>query len=207
MLVKACGLRNLEEIRWAHDLGYDFWGIVLDPCSKRYVRPEELKALWRRLAQSEGWQNRSVLVAREWQSLEPHARFCTKALLQCYNGFPDSIAPERRILPIGGEEQLCLAQRSAAYFLYDVSLGSGQWQGLPDWCCDKERLLVAGGLGSERLRELAAEWPKRSFGGFDLSSGLEDANDGNGRSRKDYHKMKECVELIRSDFEGSGRLI
>ena len=198
MLVKACGLRNLQEITWAHNLGYDLFGIVVEPHSKRYVSAQELEQMWPSIP----WRNRCVLVARRWQNLALFRRFCREALLQCYEPYPDFIAPQRRLMPVAGEEQwqLCQARQSAAYYLYDPSLGSGEWHGLPSWCCDKEQLFVAGGLNPNRLRELAACEQGGHYFGFDLSSGLEGPDDTAGRSRKDYHKMQECLEIIRSSF-------
>ncbi|WGK69776.1 hypothetical protein P0082_02620 [Candidatus Haliotispira prima] len=199
MLVKACGLRNLQEISWAHDLGYNFWGIVVDPNSKRYVPTQDFESLWDSVPTE--WRSRCVLVARKWQWLSIYARTCGEALLQCYEPFPDFVAPERCILPVTREEewQICRAQQRAVYSLYDVSLGSGEWQGLPPWCSDKAGLFVAGGLSEDRLQELATKERGRRFFGFDLSSGLE-GDDVSGRSRKDYRKMAECLKIIRNNF-------
>ena len=196
MLVKACGLRRFEEISWAHELGFDFYGIVLEPKSKRYVAPAQLQAIWQ--AMPDEWKNRCVLVARKWQSLSLAARFCPAALLQCYVGFPQHIAANRRFMPVSNEEQwrLCRAEPSAAYYIYDVSMGSGLWHGLPGWCRNQKQLFVAGGLDQNRLQQLAATERGSRFFGFDLSSGLEDEQTG----RKAYHKMETCMQLIRSCF-------
>ena len=194
MLVKACGLRSLEEISWAHELGFDFWGIVLEPKSRRYVPPTELKTLWQSIPDE--WKSRCVFVARKWRNLSLPSRLCTAALLQCYDGFPQYIATNRRFLPVSTEEQwqLCRSRESAAYYLYDVSMGTGLWYGLPDWCRNQKQLFVAGGLDQNRLQQLAAQERGSRFFGFDLSSGLED--DGH----KDYRKMEACIGLIRSHF-------
>ena len=194
MLVKACGLRSLEEISWAHELGFDFWGIVLEPQSKRYVAPDQLQALWQTMP--EEWRGRCVLVARKWQGLALAARFCTAALLQCYDGFPHYIAANRRFMPVSSEEQWQLCRSGLAYGIYDVSMGSGLWCGLPEWCRNQARLFVAGGLDQNRLQQLARQERGSRFFGFDLSSGLE--NDQTGC--KDYRKMEACIGLIRNHF-------
>ena len=103
MLVKACGLRTLKEITWAGDLGYDFFGIVVDPKSKRYVRPAELERLWASIPCE--WRKRCVLVARKLKDILFCARFCREALLQCYEPFPAFVAARRRFQPVSGEEQ------------------------------------------------------------------------------------------------------
>ena len=109
MLVKACGLRTAEEISWAHSLGYDLWGIVVEPKSKRYVCAQELELLWQTLPDSKSkGQNKGancVLVARKWQYLAIYAQLYPQALLQCYESYPHFIPPERRFMPLSGEEQ------------------------------------------------------------------------------------------------------
>ena len=181
MLVKACGLRTAEELSWAHNLGYDFLGIVVEPKSKRYVCAQELEILWQTLPHQENkGQNKvgnCVLVAHKWQHLAAYARLYPQALLQCYDSYPNFVPQERRFMPLFGEEQWLLhrARQSAAYYLYDVSFGSGEWHGLPSWCQNKQQLFVAGGLNSKSLQQLAARERGKHYFGFDLSSGLEEA--------------------------------
>ncbi len=200
MLVKACGLRTLKEITWAGDLGYDFFGIVVDPKSKRYVRPAELERLWASIPCE--WRKRCVLVARKLKDILFCSRFCREALLQCYEPFPAFVAARRRFQPVSGEEQWqwFQTQQNAAYYLYDVSFGCGEWHGIPSWCRDKSLLFVAGGLKQERLQQLAMSVRGSRFFGLDLSSGLEGPDDNLGRSCKDYAKMQSCLKIIRSSF-------
>ena len=200
MLVKACGLRNIEEMNWAYDLGYDLFGLVVDPKSKRYLSMMELAKLWQSISRS--WRGRCVLVARKWQHLALCARICPEALLQCYEPYPVFIHSWRRLMPIKSEEQwqLSYTRQSAAYYLYDTSFGSGEWHGLPNWCIDKKQLFVAGGLNENRLQQLAASQNNLHYFGFDLSSGLEEADDEAGYSRKNYAKMEKCLNIIRTHF-------
>ncbi|MEM9424802.1 MAG: hypothetical protein AAF975_08460 [Spirochaetota bacterium] len=213
MLIKACGLRSSREIDWAWNLGYDLLGVVVDPRSKRYVSPPELEVLWR-----EGLEHladRCVFVARQWEHLAGCEAFGGEVLFQSYDGYPDRIPNKRRFLPVVSEEQWRQnwERQSAVYYLYDVSLGTGEWRGLPSWCQNKERLFVAGGLDDRRLEGLARQLesvPEDSHGwngalgqgffGMDLSSGLEGPDDSGGRSRKDYDKMSLCLDVIRKGF-------
>ncbi|HEY8909317.1 MAG TPA: phosphoribosylanthranilate isomerase [Desulfosporosinus sp.] len=43
--VKICGIRSLEEARWASDAGADAIGFIFVPQSKRYIQPEQAREI------------------------------------------------------------------------------------------------------------------------------------------------------------------
>lgn len=50
--VKICGIRSLEEARWAIEAGADALGFILISKSKRYIPPEEVQAITTQLPSS-----------------------------------------------------------------------------------------------------------------------------------------------------------
>lgn len=47
--VKICGIRSLEEARWAVDAGADALGFIFVPKSKRYIKPQTVQAITAKL--------------------------------------------------------------------------------------------------------------------------------------------------------------
>jgi phosphoribosylanthranilate isomerase len=176
MLVKVCGLKSFEEIDWAVELGYSAAGIVLHPESKRFV--EMSRAV--ELAVYAGERITTVAVAKRFDDLKeaaPHFDY-----IQVYEKIN---APD--LIYAGGSLPEDLDFK---YFLYDVSIGSGEFEEFPSWLRKiSDRLILAGGLDAGNVKKVIEKF--NPFG-VDVSSGVEE--DG----RKSFDLMKEFIKEVEN---------
>jgi phosphoribosylanthranilate isomerase len=175
MFVKVCGIRTRGQIDWAVELGYSAVGVVLHPPSPRYCAPEAAASL---AAYARG-RIASVAVGVSFEEVS-----------EVYDGFDFAQIYEYRCM-----ERLILAgvqlpERSDyAYFLYDASRGSGEFDQLPEWLFSiRERLIVSGGLNPYNVGPVIRKF--MPFG-VDVSSGVE-----TGPGLKDYSLMKKFMEEV-----------
>ncbi len=171
MFVKVCGLKRREEIDWAIELGYSAVGMVLHPGSKRQLDKEAAAEL----AAYAGERIIKVAVAKKYSDLA-EVSHCFD-FIQVYEevDIPNLIYAGKS-LP---------EKADYIYFLYDISMGSGEFAEFPRWLKSiRNRLILAGGLGPENVRR--AMEAHRPFG-VDVSSGVEE----NGR--KSMRLMKEFI--------------
>jgi phosphoribosylanthranilate isomerase len=176
MFVKVCGLKSLEEIDHAVELGYSAAGIVLHPESKRFV--ERSKAV--ELAAHAGERITTVAVAKRFADLKdaaPHFDY-----IQVY----EEIEAPNLIFAGGALPE----NFDFKYFLYDISIGSGEFEEFPSWLKSiSERLILAGGLDADNVKSVIEAF--NPFG-VDVSSGVEE--DG----RKSFVLMKEFIKEVEN---------
>jgi phosphoribosylanthranilate isomerase len=176
MFIKICGLKRLEEIDQAVELGYSAIGIVLHPESKRFV--EKSHAM--ELAAHAGERILKVAVAKRFADLKDLSSHFD--YIQVYEEIE---APN--LIYAGGSLPENLEFR---YFLYDISTGSGEFEEFPPWLKSlSDRLILAGGLDSGNVRRVIETF--RPFG-VDVSSGVEE--DG----RKSFVLMKEFIDEVNN---------
>lgn len=177
MFVKVCGLKTLEQIDAAVDIGYDAVGIVLYPKSKRYCPPEMAREL---AAYAQGKVETFVVSKTYAEVTEVADAF---DVVQIYEQQPlPNLAFSSRERPPAG--------LSCRYFFYDPSAGSGTFQAFPDWLKGiHPKLVLAGGLNPENVAEVIR--PLTPFG-VDVSSGVE--QDG----VKDLDLMQAFVQNARN---------
>ncbi len=167
---------SFEEIDRAVDLGYSAVGIVLHPESKRFV--EKTHAV--KLAGHAGERISKVAVAKKFADLADVAP-CFD-YIQVY----EEIEADNLIYA-GGRLPDKIEFR---YFLYDISVGSGEFEEFPSWLKDtRERLILAGGLGTGNVRRVIETF--KPFG-VDVSSGVEE--DG----KKSFVLMKEFIDEVNN---------
>ncbi len=176
MFVKICGLKSPEEIDRAVELGYSAVGIVLHPESRRFV--EKTRAV--ELAVHAGERIAKVAVAKRFADLKdvvPHFDY-----IQVYEE-----VTARNLIYAGGS----LPEKiEFSYFLYDISIGSGEFEEFPPWLKDiSDRLILAGGLDAGNVRKVIEAFDPF---GVDVSSGVE--KDG----RKSFVLMKEFIDEVNN---------
>ncbi len=177
MFVKVCGLKTTGQIDWAVKLGYSAIGVVLYPKSPRYCDAETA----RELASYAKGKIVSVAVAKTFDELKEvnddfdyiqvYEKIESDKLIYAGNSVPDNLVYN--------------------YFLYDASIGSGEFKEFPLWLNDiKENLIIAGGLNPSNVRE-ALE--KINCYGVDVSSGVEIE-----KGVKDLRLMEEFISVVKS---------
>lgn len=176
MFIKVCGLKSFEEVDRAVELGYSAMGIVLHPESKRFVGKDHAAEL----AGYAGERIIKVAVAKRFSDLEEVVSYFD--YIQVYEEI------EAHNLIYAGAS---LPEKiEFKYFLYDISLGSGEFEEFPSWLKNiSDRLILAGGLNAGNVKMIIDRF---SPFGVDVSSGVEE----NGR--KSFTLMKEFVNEVRN---------
>lgn len=179
MFVKICGLTTPQQIDWAIELGYSAIGLVVYPKSKRYVNPLEFRQL---NAYAKNRQMKTVAVSVNYAdvaAVENDADY-----IQFYSGSGyEHLSPEHIILS-GNQPP---KEMNCAYFLYDVSHGSGEFKGFPEEIKQiQDKLIIAGGLSPENVSDVIQQFQPA---GVDVSSGVESS-----LGIKSYDKMKIFIE-------------
>lgn len=176
MFVKVCGLKNIDQIDWAIKLGYSAIGIVLHPKSPRYCDEETAAEL---AAYSKG-KIISVAVAKKFDELKnDHDDF---DYIQVYER-----AVSDRLIYAGKSIPEDLDYK---YFLYDTSIGSGEFKEFPLWLNNlKDKLIIAGGLSPLNIKDVMK---KINCFGIDVSSGVEVE-----KGIKDFTLMEQFINEVK----------
>lgn len=174
MLVKICGIKTPEMADAVCGLGADMIGVVAYKKSKRYVTPEQAKAI------KEAIDGRCPLVVVS----------VDRADCEAYADVADHFQADDA--NVSGTDILTGSERPEGkfiYFLYDASRGAGIRTDYPDWVCEyRDKLILAGGLSPENVEEVIEIY--KPFG-VDVSSGVE--TDG----EKDIEKIKEFINKAK----------
>jgi phosphoribosylanthranilate isomerase len=177
MFVKVCGLQEKDQIDKAIEYGYDAIGVVTYRKSKRYCPVE--KALG--LAEYAKGRIKTFAVGMVYSDVE--------AVTHAFDYVQIYENREIQNLVFASKEKPS-QDVNYSYFMYDASVGSGQFRIFPDWLKGFQgRLIVAGGLNKGNVCDVIREI--NPFG-VDVSSGVEK----NGR--KDFGLMKAFINAARS---------
>jgi phosphoribosylanthranilate isomerase len=178
MFVKVCGLKTVEQIDKAIELGFDAIGVVCYPKSKRFCADEDAI----RLANYAKGKIKSFVVSIKFDEV--------KNVTEHFDYI--------QIYEVKDIENLAYSSKDnpkdikCEYFVYDASTGSGAFKAFPGWLKGiKQPLLLAGGLNKDNVSDVIKEI--QPFG-VDVSSGVE----VNGV--KDFTLMKEFIEIVRSCY-------
>lgn len=174
MLVKICGVKTPEMADAVCKLGADIIGVVAHKKSKRYVTPEQAKAI----KETIGGRCPLAVVAVSKDECVGYEDFAD------YVQADDANCSEKHILC--GEDK---PDGKFKYFLYDASRGAGIYSEYPDWVADyRDILILAGGLTPDNVEKVIGMY--KPFG-VDVSSGVE--TDG----EKDLEKIKDFINKAK----------
>ena len=198
--VKVCGVTRAEDARAAVDAGAEAIGFVLHPGSPRHVTPEQAAGLARELPPAVA--RVGVVVDAEAGFLVEAVRLIGLTAVQVHGTWTPEAAAAVGATPVkafrtraGWDETEAEPWREYAVLLDghspDAHGGTGK---RADWSAARRlvdagyRVLLAGGLGPDTVRE-AAETVRPTA--LDLNSGVEDAP-----GRKDAARIRAAMERL-----------
>lgn len=200
--VKICGITNFEDASAACDFGADALGFIFFEGSPRYIKPEEVREVIRKLPRYIA--KVGVFVDPAISAVQQISAYCRLDFIQLSGdetpGFcaqtPD-LTLIKVVSPKMMEDLGQLDLYRARAFLVD-SRDRGRYGGtgrLADWevaikVKEKRPIILAGGLKPENV-ETALEIV--SPAAVDVSSGVETS-----LGKKDLQKMRRFIEKVRS---------
>ncbi len=187
MMVKFCGMTNIEDVMCAVDLGVDYVGFIFYRGSERYVAPETVKDIVERvygLVKTVG-----VFVEEDENQIKEIMHFCSLDYAQVYRdmcGLRDiRVYRIRDELPSVRDEGLLL------FDSFTPSIGGSGVSFNVELVKDvdyKDRLFVAGGVDCSSVGYLM----ELGVYGVDLVSSIEAY-----KGKKDHMKMERFVKIVR----------
>ncbi len=199
--IKLCGLSRPCDIEAANQLKPDYIGFVFAPKSKRYVTPEQARALKQMLLPE--IQAVGVFVNEDPQNIARLLRDQIIDMAQLHGGEDEAYIARLRQLtdqPViqafrveTARDLEKVEQSTADYVLLDSGAGTGK---VFDWDLIQNitrPYFLAGGLDPHNVAD--AVKTRRPYG-VDVSSGIETGG------RKDKDKMAAFVAAVRKE-EGS----
>lgn len=189
--IKICGLKRLEDIKYANELVPDFVGFILSDGFKRSIKPQQAVHLKAKL--SDNIKAVGVFVDEPAEAIDCFLRQGVIDIVQLHGGetpeFCSKInAPVIKMLKPTDFDKISQYEPYVDYFLFDSGTGTGKtfdWSKIPK---TQKPFFLAGGLNKENI-PLAIKTVNPYA--VDLSSCVE--TDG----CKDYIKMKEVMECVR----------
>jgi len=197
MKVKICGITNYEDARLACDAGADALGFVTYPKSPRFIKPEDIKTIIRKLPP---FVTKTVLFVNVEADYVNEVMAYTKADLaqihfEADEGFYDQLTC-RHIKVVRAKEKNDIEKFVGEYKIVDAYVpeygGSGKRVAL-EWFENRDNsdIILAGGLNPENVFEVG----RYGFYGVDVSSGVESAP-----GKKDKRKVRKFIELAKYGF-------
>ncbi|HVV02515.1 MAG TPA: phosphoribosylanthranilate isomerase [Verrucomicrobiae bacterium] len=207
MIVKICGITNVEDARAAAEAGADILGFIFHERSSRHVTPAQVAAITRELPAHVVRAGVFVNPAEEFvfeaisscglNLLQFHgaesAEFCVRFGLMTMKAFPMRDAAALARLPEYKTDAWLLDAYSASQaggtgetFNWDLAVRAREF-GRP--------IFLAGGLTPENVAEAILK--VRPYA-VDVSSGVE-ASPG----RKDHQKVKAFIKAAKQAFSAS----
>lgn len=202
MLVKICGLTNLEDTLAAIELGADFLGFNFYPESSRFLEFEEAEKIFQEIPSN--IVKVGLFVNEEYQNIIDIAAALNLDMLQFHgdetpefcNQFARAWIPALRVEQ---EEDLqIIPQYESDWILIDASV-QGEYGGTgvkANWPVAKQakkfgkKLMLAGGLNPENVQTAIATVQPDAV---DVSSGVELKV-----GVKDFKKMEAFIERAKS---------
>lgn len=221
--IKICGLKSEDDIKMVNELKPDYCGFIIDfPKSHRSKTPDEVRKLVS-LLQKEEVVPVGVFVNEDVEIVASLINDGTISIAQLHGNEDENYISQLRKLidnksdnvysidnkdsdvkiikafQIKSEADFEIAKISKAdMILLDQGQGSGETF---DWSLIKQeeinrKWILAGGLNEKNI---ALAIDKFSPYAVDLSSAVETEN------KKDYHKVKNMIELVRKTGNGGNR--
>jgi phosphoribosylanthranilate isomerase len=195
--VKICGITNYEDAKLACDAGADALGFVTYPKSPRFIAPEDINKIVKKLPP---FITKTVLFVNvDSNYVNEVMKYTGANLAQIHFEADESFFNELEfpfIRVIRAKERKEIEKYPGVYKIVDAFVpefgGSGKRVAL-DWFenRDNSKIILAGGLSVENVFEVA----RYGFYGVDVSSGVE-----NEPGIKDKRKVRKFIELAKYGF-------
>ena len=196
MKVKICGLTNYEDAKYACDVGADVLGFVTYEKSPRFVSPEKIKEIIKKLPP---FVTKTVLFVNVEPKYVNEIMAYTKADLAQIHFDVDAEYFKKlscKYIPVVRAKEKNDIDKFSGFRIVDAYVpeygGSGKRVAL-EWFenRDNSSIILAGGLTPENVFEVG----RYGFYGVDVSSGVEKSP-----GIKDKYKVKRFIELAK--FKG-----
>lgn len=203
MLIKICGIRDMEAARAAERAGADFIGFILSPVSRRYIAPEKAAEICREVSKI---KKVGVFVNAAAEYVNNTAKFCGLDYVQLHGGEPADYAakigyPLIKAFRYGDD----FSPEGANGYPSEIILldsfakarwgGTGQPFGWKEAAAETGRLtkpfFIAGGISTENALEAIKIF---NPAGLDASGSLED-DAGN----KSPEKICNYIEFLKAN--------
>jgi phosphoribosylanthranilate isomerase len=195
--VKICGITNYEDAKLACDAGADALGFVTYPKSPRFIAPEDINKIVKKLPP---FITKTVLfVNADSNYVNEVMKYTGANLAQIHFEADERFFNELEfpfIRVIRAKERKEIEKYPGVYKIVDAFVpefgGSGKRVAL-DWFenRDNSKIILAGGLTPENVFEVA----RYGFYGVDVSSGVESVP-----GKKDKRKVRKFIELAKYGF-------
>ena len=196
-LVKLCGLRCIDDIRYANEAGPDMAGMIMAPGFRRSVDRELARSMVGEL--SDDIRSVGVFVDQDLDEVIDIAGYVGFDMVQLHGSEDEEFITAARsglgvpvIKSFGvSPDQISAAKESSAdMVLIDPGRGSGETFDLSLLNGLGRRIIIAGGLTPDNVAEAIRK--VRPFG-VDTSSGIE------SEGSKDREKMIRFVSAVRAE--------
>ncbi len=194
MRVKICGITNYEDAKLSCDYGADALGFVTYEKSPRFIHPENIKEIIKKLPP---FVTKTILFVNVEAEYVNEVMEYTKADLaqihfEANADFYKNLKC-RHIKVIRAKEKANIEKFSEEYRIVDAYVpqygGSGKRVAL-EWFenRDNSKIILAGGLNPNNVFEVG----HYGFYGVDVSSGVEKTP-----GKKDRHKLRKFISLAK----------
>ena len=195
MRAKICGITNLEDALWAVDAGVDALGFVFYEKSPRYISPKRAREIIDKLPPFVARVGLFVECDAAWVNRiyhDSHLSLC-QIHFEADEAFYEALeVPYIKVIRAKSREDIIMIDRHR-YCLVDSFVESYGGEGKRlhlSWFegVDCSKMILAGGLNSENVRELATF----GFFGVDVSSGVEKS-----KGKKDKMKIENFMKAVK----------
>jgi len=193
MRVKICGITNYEDAKISVDYGADALGFVTYEKSPRFINPQEIKEIIKKLPP---FVVKVVLfVNKTPDEIDKIMSYTNADIAQIHFDVDDEFYKKLnskylKVIRAKSPEDI----KRDNYAIVDAFVkeygGSGKRVNL-EWFKnqDNSKLILAGGLNPENVAEVKGY----GFYGVDVSSGVEEK-----KGKKDKMKLKKFIEIVKN---------
>jgi phosphoribosylanthranilate isomerase len=196
-LVKLCGLRSIDDIRYANEAGPDMAGMIMAPGFRRSVDRELARGMVGEL--SDDIRSVGVFVDQDADEVIDTAGYVGFDMVQLHGSEDEEFitavrsglgVPVIKSFGVSPDQISAAKESSADMVLIDPGRGSGETFDLSLLNGLGRRIIIAGGLTPDNVAEAIRK--VRPFG-VDTSSGIE------SEGSKDREKMIRFVSAVRAE--------
>jgi phosphoribosylanthranilate isomerase len=196
-LVKLCGLRSIDDIRYANEAKPDMAGMIMAPGFRRSVDKELARTMVGELTDS--IRSVGVFVDQDLDEVIDTARYVGFDMVQLHGsedeGFITAVrsglgVPVIKSFGVSPDQISAAKESSADMVLIDPGRGSGETFDLTLLHGFRRSIIIAGGLTPDNVSEAIRK--VRPYG-VDTSSGIE------SEGSKDREKMIRFVSAVRAE--------